>query len=221
MINVLIHACPAREWYVNDFLIPSLRSQGIEQIDVWLDTDGRGCLESFASSCAMLGDRTGGTWHLQDDVIIADDFAKRAEEYDHGLVCGFCSQSFGPNIDLYGKVLMIHHWYSFPCIRIPNSYAKEFAEWFEKEARHRRKYDSYFYYKNGDDSLFRDWVVENRPHDPAINLKPNIVDHVDYLIGGSVVNKHRAVPSRAAFFNAPNLVDELSNTLATRALNED
>lgn len=220
-INVLIHACPDREWYVNEYMIPSLRAQGIEHIEVWLDSDGRGCLESFAASCEMLGKRAGGTWHLQDDVIISHDFAEQVEKYDRGMVCGFCCQSFSQNTDMDGEVLMVHHWYSFQCIRIPNDYAKEFAEWFSKEARRKRKYDSYFYYKNGDDTLFRDWVTEHKPQDTAFNLKPNIVDHVDFLIGGSVVNKHRAVPSRAAFFDDQNLVDELTTILATRALNAE
>ena len=32
MSSYIIHACPARMWYVNGYLIPSMREQGIEDI---------------------------------------------------------------------------------------------------------------------------------------------------------------------------------------------
>ena len=46
-------------------------------------------------------------------------------------------------------------------------------------------------------------------HD-VLNLKPNLVDHVDYLIGGSVVNKVRAEKeTHAVHFDDTNLVTKL------------
>ncbi len=47
----MIHACPAREWYVTDFLVPSLIDQGISEneISVWVDRDGRGNLSGYSS----------------------------------------------------------------------------------------------------------------------------------------------------------------------------
>ena len=52
-MRYMIHACPQRMWYVNDYLLPSLKAQGIpeEEIAIWNDTEGKGtlfsCLESF------------------------------------------------------------------------------------------------------------------------------------------------------------------------------
>ena len=38
-MNILIHACPQRMWYVNDFLVPMLREQGGEDIEIWNDSE--------------------------------------------------------------------------------------------------------------------------------------------------------------------------------------
>ena len=37
-MQILIHACPARMWYVDGFLVPELRRQGAKHIEVWNDT---------------------------------------------------------------------------------------------------------------------------------------------------------------------------------------
>ena len=44
----IIHACLDREWYVDEFLIPSMIEQGIpkENIEVWMDRNRDGCLLS-------------------------------------------------------------------------------------------------------------------------------------------------------------------------------
>ena len=73
-MKVLIHACPQRMWYVEEFLAPNLRSQGAE-VEIWNDVQGIGnlyaCMESFKR---RLGD--GATWHIQDDVLPCRDFVK-------------------------------------------------------------------------------------------------------------------------------------------------
>ena len=38
-MKVLIHACPQRMWYVEEFLAPNLRSQGAE-VEIWNDVQG-------------------------------------------------------------------------------------------------------------------------------------------------------------------------------------
>ena len=37
----MIHAVPEREWYVEEYLIPSMISQGIspDEIEVWMDSE--------------------------------------------------------------------------------------------------------------------------------------------------------------------------------------
>lgn len=52
-MNILIHACLKRNWYVYEHLIPSLLAQGIkeDEIHVWMDIGGEGnlmsCIHSF------------------------------------------------------------------------------------------------------------------------------------------------------------------------------
>ena len=68
-MKIMIHTCPERLWYVEEFLVPSLIAQGIDDIKVWNDERRVGnlasCLASFASCSG------GETWHMQDDVVIA------------------------------------------------------------------------------------------------------------------------------------------------------
>ena len=50
--RIMIHTCNKREWYVYDFLIPSLIKQGIskDEIKVWHDYKRIGNLQSFIES---------------------------------------------------------------------------------------------------------------------------------------------------------------------------
>ena len=92
-MRILIHAVPERMWYVNEFLVPSLEAQGADNIEIWNDTEHQGnlaaCMESFAT---RKGD--GGTWHLQDDVLICRNFVERCRDLDDGIVFGFCCRNF-------------------------------------------------------------------------------------------------------------------------------
>lgn len=189
--RVLIHAVQSRMWYVKDFLVPSLESQGILP-EIVIDT-GRGnlrsCMDSFMDS-----PKDGGTWHLQDDVIICRDFGERIKRHNKGLVLGFHS----------GKDNGFPC--SFPCIRIPNDYARKCAEWFFSEGQY--KYPMYARTGKMDDTFFRLYLEENPRHYEV--LHPCLVDHIDFLIGGSVcVN---VWPVRAAEFDK-GLVDELQQAL--------
>ena len=112
-MKYMVHACPPRMWYVNDYLIPSMVEQGIsaDNITVWNDSDGRGNLWSCLDSFQSLQDEPGGVWHLQDDVIISRQFAQLTREHDDGIVCGF----FCRNFDLFSKpgIVPAHEqWYS-------------------------------------------------------------------------------------------------------------
>lgn len=190
--RVLIHACEKRMWYVEGFLVPSLEDQGIKP-EIWLD-DGKGnlysCMESFQNS-----PKNGGTWHLQDDVVISKDFSERTKKADNGLVCGF---NDGSNYRLP---------LSFPCIRIPNSYARECAEWFYAEGREKYKPladlgkcdDTFFFY------FWKDHKI------PFEVMSPCLVDHIDFLIGGSVCDNR--VTIRAADFDQ-SIVTELSQKIS-------
>ena len=64
--------------------------------------------------------------------------------------------------------------------------------------------------------LFKAFVVDRFPDVEATLLDPNIVDHVDYLIGGSVINASRNKPVRSKHWNEEELVNELTNELRGR-----
>ena len=186
MSKYVIHACPDRMWYVNGYLIPSMKEQGINEIMVKCDKGHYGCLENCMQAfMGMYG--PGGAWHMQDDVLVCRNFKERTEEFKSGIVCGFVFE-YDEWLKYTGTVTPEHMWWSFPCIYIPNELARECAKWFYTEARKNPKYE--FYLKSGkyDDYFFLEFLKERYPKYQVLNLKPCLVDHVDYLIGGSVVN---------------------------------
>ena len=206
-MHVMIHAVPRRMWYVEGFLVPSLRAQGVEP-EIWLDGKGRGnlgaCLDSFRS---LEGD--GGTWHLQDDVLICSDFAQRAAVNDRGVVYGFCCVASGDDPRITGDVVPVFGWIGFPCVRIPDAHARAFADWVEAGGIGDRA-DKLIAANKGDDWLFHEFLRRERRGEKVRNLAPNLVEHVDWLIGGSVTNADRAEQPRSALWNEPEAVDRLA-----------
>lgn len=213
-MKYMIHACPSRMWYVNEYLVPSLTAQGIsiDEITIWNDTEYRGNLNAFIDSLKALQNEPGGTWHIQDDVIISREFAKLTRENNDGIVCGF----FCRNFDLFSKpgIVPAHEqWYSFPCIRIPNDLIKGFLEWFDA-VKEEPQYAPYARENKHDDWFWKEYFRCACKGMTALNLKPNIVDHIDYLLGGTIVNRGRLVPvNRAAFFPDNDLVEALEGKL--------
>lgn len=216
-MNYMIHACPAREWYVNDFLIPSMEAQGINKndIEVWMDRGGDGCLLSCLKSFTECGKREGGTWHLQDDIVLARDFREKTEAYDEGIVCGYMYRDFESLRPQEGDVPAVFMWNSFPCIRIPNELARDFCDWFLYDAQFRSTYREWLESGKHDDGFWKDFVTEEYDG-RVINLKPSIVDHVDYLIGGSTINQDRDHMARSTYWEDEEIVEELKRKLAGR-----
>lgn len=216
-MKIMIHACPDRMWYVTGFLVPSIIEQGIppDDITIWNDTARNGnlvsCIESFRS-CAG---KPGGTWHLQDDVMICHDFAKRAKKNsgDH-IVCGFCYSGYEDGIPIHGYVYPVLMWRSsFPCIYIPNEIAAEFVEWFQNDARARPIFGAWVKSGKMDDNFFHAFCVERHPNDKVLNSAPHLVEHVDYIIGGSVINTWRPHIARGYWFEDDYLIKELCSKL--------
>lgn len=215
----MIHTYFKRLWYVEEFLIPSMKAQGIDGNDilVMLDDGTYGCLDSFFTSLREpQGDLDDGTWHLQDDVIICRDFKIRTvdTDYDSGIVNGFCWTKDFQRYSI-GRVPPFQMWYSFPCIRILNKIGMEAADWFYSKAINDPKYSKIIESRKQDDYLFREFIIEKNY--AGINLSPNLVDHIDYLIGGSIVNRERAdkegVQSMALYFEDKDLIDDLEKRL--------
>lgn len=216
MSEYLIHCCEKRKWYVDEYLVPSMLNQGINEADILIYNDDKkqGNLKSFIES-AKLVRGVSGTWHLQDDIIISSDFKKITEEFDRGIVCGFCSYysedvpvGIRPARDL---------WYSFPCIRIPNNILAEFVEWVETPEI-KNRYIAYISTNKCDDTLFREFILSEHGDKTIHNLCPNIVDNVDYLLGGSLINNRRN-KIESLFFSEKHLIEELKSSLENKVYN--
>ena len=100
-MRYMIHCVPSRLWYVEDFLVPSMLEQGISsnEISIYCDYKRKGNLFSFMDSIRYCGEHPveGGTWHLQDDVLISRNFAKTTREFNSGVVCGAVIKDWGPD----------------------------------------------------------------------------------------------------------------------------
>jgi len=213
MAKYLIHAVPRRRWYVDEFLIPSMLKQGIKQEDirVYEDTEHEGnlraCMNAFASC-----EGEGGTWHLQDDVCICKDFKTITEAVDFGLICGFSSEMY----DGEGKIGLVDRkdmWFSFPCIRIPNEYARDCADWVTKYIIGNPIYRDFWVGGKNDDWAFRAYLKEFYTFVHAMNIAPNLVDHVDYLVGGGTGEKPREKPVRAQYWKDYDVIAKLEESI--------
>lgn len=196
-IKYMIHTCLEREQYVKNILVPFLVKQGIKKSDIhiWLDKERVGNLASWVASCkwvAATQDSKASIWHLQDDVIPSKRFKEVTERDFPGIANGFCNERFeGERTNYIGEVPVSGSWFSHPCKLIPNSMAVRFVEWYENDCVPNNLFPEYVSTGKCDDSLFREYVIVNESKTPTINLFPNIVDHIDFLIGGTVINKQR------------------------------
>ena len=64
-----------------------------------------------------------------------------------------------------------------------------------------------------DDTIFRIFMIKERSTDKVLNLKPHLVEHVDVIIGGSVINRWRNFWANGTFFEDHELVEELEKKL--------
>ena len=215
MAKYLIHTYPKRLWYVEQYLIPSMLEQGIakDDITVYNDEKGEGNLRACMNAFESCPDDLEGTWHLQDDVIICRDFKKRTEMYDNGLVCGFSSKMYdGDEKGKRGAVPRVRMWFSFPCIRIPNKWARQCGEWVKKYIIGNMVYERYWKKGANDDWAFRQYLKEFQRDCVALNIMPNLVDHVDYLLGGGSGGQ-RKEPVRSQYWEDDDLVKALEKKL--------
>lgn len=209
-MKYMIHACNSRLWYVKSILIPDMLAQGIPLNDIilWNDYFNTGNQASFYNSCRyikLFAPLKGGMWHLTDDAAIAYDFAERTSSShvpnNLNIRCGFVTKKFNPrNLPYTGVQPLSKIWRSFPCVYIPNQYCAEFVDWYDKYDPTDHKYAQYkkeFEGGKDDDTLFIAYLQQTHPSIRTINITPALVDHIDYLIGGSTLfnraqNVHRA-----------------------------
>lgn len=209
-VKYMIHAVPERMWYVNEYLIPSMKAQGCENISVWVDEKKEGSLKAHMNSFASLPDTNGATWHIQDDVLISSDFYAVTSRYDYGVVCGFASDMYDKSkAEIVGLAGVENKWFSFPCIRIPDRLAKDCAQWVFKYIVGNPIYKEYWKDGKNEDWAFWTYMKQFQPDMRVINLAPNPVEHIDWLIGGSANASKRKSICRSRYWREEELVDKL------------
>ena len=215
-MKYMIHTIPKRLWYVEKYLIPSMIKQGIKKKDIYIYNDENkfGNLFAFLDSLKFINENLSeeqGIWHLQDDVIISRDFKETTEiEGKNMVVNGFVNKNYA-NLEKSGLVKVQDYWYSFPCVYIPNKYIDDFLNWIERvktESPYRKRwnkgrYDDWFFYK---------FLEEEFPIDYMYNLKPNLVDHIDYLLGYTTGTRSKS-QVRAEYFEDLDLVKMLERNI--------
>lgn len=222
-IRYMIHACPKRMWYVEEFLLPEMISQGIEKesIIVWNDTEGWGNLKSFVKSMEYCRDnlpKNESVWHIQDDVILSPNFHAYTERHDE-LSYGFCNKAWDADTYNYpGVTTARHSWHSFQCVCIPNRLASDFTAWFAWNTR-PGCFRLLPWTKDGvhDDVNFRLFLSEEHPDALCVNVRPNLVDHIDFLIGGTTLYKAEHY-HRSMYWEHDNLIDDLQKKIKERAI---
>jgi hypothetical protein len=216
-MKYLIHAVPTRLHYVEGYLIPLMLQQGIplSHIDVYVDSYHEGNLKSTLKSFSQLPEE-GITCHLQDDVIVARDIDEKLEEQylspsPPTIQCGFKSIYDDHNIQCaYTEPKDM--WYSFQCIVIPNKLAHEFVDWVQqKENDNDGKFFLQIANNMFDDYLFKCFMIDKHPGADVYLHNANLVDHIDYIIGGSTLSK-RDCAMRAFNFKDQDLVEKLERT---------
>lgn len=215
-MKILIHACPKRMSYVEGYLAPMLRRRGAEIVEIWNDENGHGnlrsCMESFAARRGH-----GGTWHIQDDVLPCRDFVERCREYESdGVVYGFTCGAFGDDIGQTGRVYAPDVWHSFQCVRIPDAYARECAEWyFSGEWAQAGEPELWALQEmgQGDDTFFRTFLQVRHGRERFTNAAPNLVEHVDWLIGGSILSPWRGFVARSALWDDRGELEDLKREI--------
>ena len=219
-IQYMIHACPKRMWYVENFMLPRMMAQGIpeEEIMVWNDTEKWGNLKSFIESMRYIKEyfpEDESIWHIQDDVLVADYFYEYTKEHKE-LAYGFCNDDFDKGyVEDTGIVPVNRCWHSFQCLCIPNKIASEYYDWFQHENNNPAnpfKLKPWTKDNMNDDMIFRIFLQEKYINKVCTNVVPNLVDHVDYLIGNTVIHNPRP-PRTSAYWTDTKALKDLYKAL--------
>ena len=70
----------------------------------------------------------------------------------------------------------------------------------------------------GDDTFFREFLFCRHGEISVTNLRPNLVEHVDLLLGGSVLHPYRDYRATAYYWPDPELTEQLRAELRARRL---
>lgn len=213
-MKYLIHTCNKRLWYVKKYLIPSMIKQGIENSDIiiYLDKYNKGNLTSYLNSCKYIRDHIEDDliWHLQDDVLICKDFKIKTETLSSkaDIVCGFCCFYFDESKYYFTGLHRVNYmWLSFPCIMIHKKLTTGFIDWFELNVVSGKIYQDKYKTNRMDDFFFITYIRTRHARTDCYNVLPNLVEHIDYLIGNSTL--HPGKICKSIWFEDKYLVDNL------------
>ncbi len=142
-------------------------------------------------------------------MLLCRDFVERCREHDEGVVYGFCCEQFTDDPAQVGRVPVKDAWHSFQCVRIPDAWARECAAWLEGPGRTSGMYPIWIKSGKMDDDVFRTFLTDQHGSETVENLRPNLVEHVDWIVGGSVLSPWRGYLARAHFWDDEELVREL------------
>jgi hypothetical protein len=68
----------------------------------------------------------------------------------------------------------------------------------------------------GDDTFFHEFMACWHPYDVVENVRPNLVEHVDWLLGGSTLHHFRDYLARAEYWEDDELVEALRTQIRAR-----
>ena len=220
MLKFMIHSCNSRLWYVSNFLIPSLKEQGITESDIvlWNDYNSDGNLMSFVNSAYWVKNNfpvNCGTWHLQDDVLISSTFADRVRRMPNNMICnGYRTKTNVPDsMDSIGFQSVDKYWNSFQCVYIPNAYMNEFTRWFHEEIIVKQRCPKKLSENKHDDYFFWKYVKEVHPNHTIYNAVPCLVQHVYEIIGGSEANKCKKARNVARYWDEEDREKQLAKQI--------
>lgn len=214
-MKYLIHSSNKRINYVRNYLIPSMLKQGIRESEIILFNDeiGLGNLTSFLSSCNYIKNNypNEGIWHLQDDIIISSEFRKKSIEYtkNYDIVCTYVCENFNKELlDKVERQPIENIWLSFPCIYIKANITTAFLKWIENEILKKQRFLKYYNTNKMDDFIFCNFLQETRPVYYIYNSNDGIVEHIDYLLGGTSIKnkKHKNIKNLNYYFKENDLL---------------
>ena len=78
----------------------------------------------------------------------------------------------------------------------------------------RGKYVRYWSKGKYDDFLFWEFMKQKHGNAMVYNVVPNMVQHIDYIIGGSTINPHHNRMWRAAYWMEPEREEALKKAVA-------
>lgn len=223
-MKFLIHTCPKRKWYVDEFLVPSMIAQGIDENDIFIFNDdvGYGNLMAMIKSLTYYGqffDDDEEVWHLQDDVLLSSFFYEKCKKYSGDeVIFGYCGNCEPEKAKYKRPKCKDQMWWSQPCMKLYAWMMSAISDYFYFELPKSRKYLLYHHLRKCDDVIVQDWLDLNMKKKgfDILQVSPSMVEHVDYLIGGSIVNTSRINKAISMDFDEPHLVKDLEDAIKKR-----